>query len=91
MPEDDEDEDGLGPEPLDLSPDEDEAASSSNGPEARRVAVLLELISAGAGLNAKIAQFRDEIDLDMLKASGRVLPFNVLGGEILVECQISPE
>ena len=69
IPDEDEDEDGLGAEPLDLAPDEDEdeAATASNGPEARRVAVLLELISSGPGLDAKLAQLRDEIDLDMLK------------------------
>ena len=70
MPEDDEDEeeDGLASPSAAAEGNENEPPSSSGGPEQRKVAILLELLSAGnAALETKIAQFREEIDLDMLK------------------------
>ena len=74
MPEDDEDEeeDGLASPSAAAEGNENEPPSSSGGPEQRKVAILLELLSAGnAALEAKIAQFREEIDLDMLKVQGQ--------------------
>ncbi|GAX79765.1 hypothetical protein CEUSTIGMA_g7206.t1 [Chlamydomonas eustigma] len=71
MPEEDEDEDeGDGPE----SGASASSATSHQGFEApelgpvdQRIQILVELLSAGGNLDAKIAQFREDIDLEMLQ------------------------
>ena len=57
--------------------DEDEDEDNPNGVaeetivptavENRKVTILLELLSAGNAIDARIAQFKDDIDLDMIQ------------------------